>query len=167
MALDCDEIKFASDKYERELARRSPLLSRMKGGRAMKAALSVLALAAASAAAATLAPSPAGAQQERIRRVIVYGRDPCPRATSGDDVVICGRRPETERYRIPEELRDTGRDDPESTSWAVRAESLEYVGRTGIQSCPTVGPGGVSGCWNELVRAWRQDRRKGDGEPRR
>ena len=34
--------------------------------------------------------------------------------------------------------------------------SLEYVGRTGIQSCSTVGPGGVSGCWNEMVRAWRR-----------
>lgn len=133
----------------------------------MKAALSVLALAAASAVALTIFPAPAGAQQERIRRVIVYGRDPCPRAASGDEVVICGRRAETERYRIPQELRDRPDDDPESTSWAVRAESLEYVGRTGIQSCSTVGPGGVSGCWNELVRAWRQDRRTGDGEPGR
>jgi hypothetical protein len=136
----------------------------------MKAALSLVALAAASAAAVALVPAPASAQarQERIRRIIVYGRDPCPRATSADEVVICGRRAETERYRIPEELRDnSARDDPESTSWAARAEALEYVGRTGIQSCSTVGPGGVSGCWNELVRAWRQDRRKGDGEPGR
>jgi hypothetical protein len=133
----------------------------------MKAALSLAVLAAASGAALTLLPAPAGAQQERIRRVIVYGRDPCPRAASGDEVVICGRRAETERYRIPKELRDEAADDdPESTSWAVRAESLEYAGRTGIQSCSTVGPGGVSGCWNELVRAWRQDRRT-EGEPGR
>jgi hypothetical protein len=134
----------------------------------MKAALSIAVLAAASAAALTFVPGPAGAQpQERIRRIIVYGRDPCPRSTSGDEVVICGRRAESERYRIPEELRDTKDDNPDSTSWAVRAESLEYVGRTGIQSCSTVGPGGFTGCWNELVRAWRQDRRTGDGEPGR
>jgi hypothetical protein len=135
----------------------------------MKAALSLIALVAASGAAVTLVPAPAAAQQsqERIRRVIVYGRDPCPRAASGDEVVICGRRGESERYRIPEELRDTDDDDPESTSWATRAEALEYVGRTGIQSCSTVGPGGASGCWNELVRAWRRDRRQGDGEPER
>ena len=132
----------------------------------MKAALSLAVLAAA--AAATLAPVPAGAQQERIRRLVVYGSDPCPRATTPDEIVVCARRPETERYRIPQELRDDATDDdPESTSWAVRAESLEYVGRTGIQSCSTVGSGGVSGCWNELVRAWRQDRRQGDGEPGR
>ena len=134
----------------------------------MKAALPLAALAAASAAAVTLLPAPAGAQEERIRRVVVYGREPCPRAASPDEVVVCARRPETERYRIPRELRDTAtRDDPESTSWAARAEALEYVGRGGIQSCSTVGPGGVSGCWNELVRAWRRDRRQGDGEPGR
>jgi hypothetical protein len=131
----------------------------------MKAALSLAALAAASAAA--LLPVPASAQQEKVRRLVVYGADPCPRSTSGDEIVVCARRPETERYRIPRELRDRPDDDPESTSWAVRAESLEYVGRTGIQSCSTVGPGGVSGCWNELVRAWRNDRRQGDGEPGR
>ena len=133
----------------------------------MKAALAIAALAAASAAA--LAPAPAGAQgdqRERVRRLVVYGADPCPRAQSADEIVVCARRPETERYRIPKELRDSATaEDPESTSWAARAESLEYVGRTGIQSCSTVGPGGVSGCWNEMVRAWRRDRRQGDGEP--
>ncbi len=137
----------------------------------MKAALSIAVLGAASAAALTLAPAPAdaqGAQQERVRRLVVYGRDPCPRAQSADEIVVCARRPETERYRIPRELRDTVTlDDPGSTSWAARAEALEYVGRTGIQSCSTVGPGGVSGCWNEMVRAWRRDRRQGDGEPGR
>jgi hypothetical protein len=132
----------------------------------MKAALPLAALAAAAA----LLPAPAGAQagQERIRRLVIYGNDPCPRSTSGDEIVVCARRPETERYRIPKELRDAEPDDdPESTSWAARAEALEYVGRAGIQSCSTVGPGGASGCWNELVRAWRNERRQGDGEPGR
>jgi hypothetical protein len=130
----------------------------------MKAGLSLAALAAVIA----LAPAPAaaqGVQQERVRRLVVYGRDSCPRAKSPDEIVVCARRPETERYRIPKELRDSASEnDPDSTSWASRAEALEYVGRTGIQSCSTVGPGGVSGCWNEMVRAWRRDRRTGDGE---
>src|SRR4051812_35729178 len=135
----------------------------------MKAALSLAVPAAASTAAIALVPAPAGAQQsqERIRRLIVYGRDPCPRAENGDEIVVCARRPETERYRIPKELRDQPSDDPASTSWAARAEALEYVGRTGIESCSTVGPGGFTGCWNEMVRAWRRDRRTGDGEPGR
>jgi hypothetical protein len=120
---------------------------------------SILTATAALAAVAMLAPAPAAGQAgERINRVIVYGNDSCPRG-EGDDVVICGRRGENERYRIPEELRDgAADDDPESESWAVRATTLEYVGRTGIQSCSTVGPGGFTGCWAELMRAAREDR---------
>ena len=122
----------------------------------MKAMLFASAALVAAAFAAASAPAQTG---ERITRVIVYGNDACPRG-EGDEVVICGRRPETERYRIPEELRDDATDpDPESESWAAKATSLEYVGRTGIQSCSTVGPGGFTGCWAELVRAAREERR--------
>jgi hypothetical protein len=135
----------------------------------------LFAAAGALAVAAALAPAPAASQArsgtnaDRISRVVIYGNDPCPRGTTSGDIVVCARRPETERYRIPEGLRDEGAaDDPESTSWAARAESLEYVGRTGIQSCSTVGPGGVSGCWAEMMRAARDERRQSpEGEPGR
>jgi hypothetical protein len=127
----------------------------------MKAALFVV----TAAAAAMVPPAPMSAQaptSERITRVIVYGTDPCPRGPDGE-IVVCARRPDSERYRVPRELRDqVTADDPESTSWAAKAESLEYVGRGGIQSCSTTGPGGASGCWNEMVRAWRDDRRRPD-----
>ena len=125
----------------------------------MKAAWTIL--AAAGAAALGAAAVDAQTQpRERITRLVVYGSDPCPRTGNSDDIVVCARRPETERYRIPRELRDGATaDDPESTSWAARAQSLEYAGRTGIQSCSTVGPGGFTGCWGELMRAARNDRR--------
>jgi hypothetical protein len=127
----------------------------------MKAALFITALVAAPA---ILAPVPAAAQSnERVSRVIVYGRDACPRGT-GDEVVICGRRPENERYRIPEALRERS-DNPENESWAVRARSLEYVGRTGIQSCSTVGPGGFTGCWEQMMRQAREERRQAGSQP--
>ena len=121
----------------------------------MKAALFTLTLLAAPALSI---PGPATAQSsEKVTRVIVYGRDACPRGT-GDEVVICGRRPESERYRIPEALREPS-DNPENESWAVRARSLEYVGRTGTQSCSTVGPGGFTGCWEQMMRQAREERR--------
>ena len=107
----------------------------------------------------------AGAQtdnRERLNRVIVYGNDPCPRG-SGDEIVVCARRPDNDRYRIPEELRREGQ--PESESWAARAESLETIGDTGIQSCSTVGPGGFTGCWAEMMRQARQAKR--NPQPRR
>ena len=104
------------------------------------------------------AQSAANDQQESVRRLIVYGNDPCP--ASADEIVVCARRPETERYRIPQGLRDEAQEpSPESESWASRAESLEYVGDTGIQSCSTVGPGGQTGCWEQLMRQAREERR--------
>lgn len=132
----------------------------------MKAALPSLIVLAAAAAAA-LPATPAAAQtRPRITRVVIYGNDPCP--VSESEIIVCARRPDKERYRIPQELRDSAdADDPANQSWAARAESLEYAGRTGIQSCSTVGPGGFTGCWAELMRAARGDRRKGDGEPGR
>ena len=125
----------------------------------MRISLSLFATATLAAAAfAVAAPAQTG-NRDRISRVIVYGNDPCPRGAEGD-IIVCGRRPDQERYRVPEELRDEAADeDPESTSWAVRAESLEYVGRTGIQSCSTVGPGGFTGCWNQMMRAARDEQR--------
>ena len=131
----------------------------------MKAVLSSAALVAAAAALAVPAMSQETGTSERISRLVVYGNDPCPRGADGE-IVVCARRPDSERYRIPRELRDEGTRDPESESWAVRAESLEYVGRTGIQSCSTVGPGGFTGCWAEMMRAARNERRVA-GEPGR
>lgn len=124
------------------------------------------------AVAAALAAVPGEAQNrnsraDRITRVIVYGNQPCPRGADGE-IVICGRRPSQDRYRIPEALRDDGTDDdPENVSWAARNESLEYAGRSGIQSCSPVGPGGQTGCIAELIRAARGERRVGEGEPGR
>jgi hypothetical protein len=126
----------------------------------MKAALSLTALAAASAAALTAFPAEAQQSRERVRHLIVYGADPCPRAGPGEDIIICARRPDQERFRMPRELRDTGRaGDPANLSWAARAESLEMAGTNGIQQCSTTGAGGASGCYAELVRAWRGSRR--------
>ena len=123
----------------------------------MKAALSLI--FAAGAIAFGLA-APVAAQGDRIARVIVYGNDPCPRGAGGEDIVVCARKPETERYRIPKELRDAPSTDPASQSWANKAESLEYVGRTGIQSCSTVGPGGWTGCFAKMLSAARAERRQ-------
>ncbi len=113
-------------------------------------------LLAASAAAAALAAAPASAQQApaepKISQVIVYGNDPCPASTE-DEIIVCARRPENDRFRIPAPLRDD--DSPAGNSWANRATELQYVGRTGIQSCSTVGPGGFTGCWQQMMNAHR------------
>lgn len=107
-------------------------------------------------------PGTAHAQSdERINQLIVYGDDPCPRSTD-DEIVVCARKEENERFRIPEPLRGNP-DAPESTSWVNKAEQLEYVGRSGIGSCSTAGANGASGCFAQLMRQAREERAGGDG----
>lgn len=104
-----------------------------------------------------LAVPSAPAEAQRSELVLaVYGEDPCP-TSNGQEIVVCYRLPEDERYRIPEALRES-RDLAASDSWRNRAQALEYVGRTGTMSCSPVGPGGASGCMNELFNAARAER---------
>jgi hypothetical protein len=128
----------------------------------MKIVLPILAVAAGVTGLAAVATAQTDASP-RVNKIIVYGNDPCPRG-AGDEIIVCARRPDNERYRIPEEFRGEGQ--PESESWAARAHSLETVGDTGIQSCSTVGPGGFTGCWEEMMRQAREDRRR-NPQPRR
>lgn len=113
---------------------------------------------------ATVAPTPAVAQNGRISEIIVYGTDPCPRSTD-DEVVVCARKPESERYRIPERLRSSG---PRQTreSWANKAIAFETYGRTGINSCSPVGPAGFTGCTQQLINNAFKERREAAEEGR-
>lgn len=124
----------------------------------------VLGVAAASAFALLLSV-PAGAQSlssvdaNGIRRMVVYGTDPCP-PSRGDEVVICARRPDRDRYRVPERFREPDKLTGDHESWAYRAEQLEMVGAGGIMSCSPVGPGGASGCLQQLINQSRGQRRQ-------
>ncbi|MFL6843944.1 MAG: hypothetical protein ACJ8ER_03585 [Allosphingosinicella sp.] len=106
------------------------------------------------------AAAPASGAEPKISEVIVYGDDPCPPSTD-DTILICAKKPEKERYRIPEVLRGDP-NDPKNQAWAARATALEYAGRSGIGSCSPVGPGGATGCFNQLVRQARAERTGGD-----
>ena len=121
----------------------------------------MMALAATAAAVGGVAvlPAPAVAQsQGNVAEIIVYGNDPCPRSTD-DQVVVCARRPETERYRIAPKLRQSGTPQ-EMESWAVRSKSLETAGATGINSCSPVGPAGYTGCLQKLIKESRGERKQ-------
>lgn len=113
------------------------------------------AAALAAIAAAPVAAQPGGPENVKVNQLIIYGDDPCPPSTD-DEIIVCARKPAGERYRIPENLRGEG--DPRSESWANEAIELQYVGRSGIGSCSTVGPGGMTGCFEDIVRAARAER---------
>lgn len=115
----------------------------------------LLAATALIGAIAVIPSAPADAQNN-VRVQIVYGDDPCP-TSNGELIVVCPRLDESERYRIPPELRDT-RDLAANESWLARAGTVEYVGRGGTQSCSPVGPGGFTGCADQLLRSARAER---------
>lgn len=110
-----------------------------------------LSAVAAAGIAALFVTAPAQAQDsggEAINQLIVYGDDPCPRSTS-DTITVCARKDESERYRIPETLRQSG--SPENTAWNERVLSYESVGDYGTLSCSPVGAGGWTGCAQEMI----------------
>ena len=126
-------------------------------------------LAAAAAAAAAFLAAPAPAQEaepadaaaaagddSRVNQLLVYGDDTCPPSTE-EEIIVCARLPEEERFRIPRALRQNP-NDPASRSWGDRAIELSYVGRSGIGSCSPAGAGGFIGCQNELIRQARAER---------
>jgi hypothetical protein len=114
------------------------------------------------AAALPAAAQQAQQAQQRTREIVVFGTDPCPRSTD-DEVVVCARRPEKERYRLPEALRPAG--PPQlSQSWSARSKALATIGQTGPGTCSGVGPGGDFGCATKEIERGVAERREQDSQ---
>ena len=78
--------------------------------------------------------------------------------------MVCARRPEKERYRLPEALRPSG--PPQlSQSWATRSKQLATVGQTGPGTCSGVGPGGELGCGLKEIQQGVAERQEQDRPP--
>ena len=98
--------------------------------------------------AVTLLPAPAAAQDEKVNQLIIYGNDACP-PSIGNEITVCARKGEDERYRIPEILRETT--SPQNEAWNNKVLAYETVGSNGLLSCSPVGAGGWTGCANKLI----------------
>lgn len=112
-------------------------------------------------AALVLANSTASAEDlpERSKTIVVFGEDRCPEPEEGE-IVVCARQPETERYRIPKELRDDRNGRPSESSWGSRVAAMEEDNRISMPgSCSVVGSGGQSGCRQQSLRQWYDWRR--------
>lgn len=97
---------------------------------------------------------------ERINVLVTYGDDECPEA-KGDEIVVCAARPESERYRIPKELREAEKEAEEGEqSWTSVLASHDEAARSGRpNSCSVVGTFGFSGCQSAIMRQWFDERR--------
>jgi len=81
---------------------------------------------------------------EKINQLIIYGDDKCPESV-GDEIVVCARMGEADRYRIPTSLRDAP-NDRRNEAMSERIKSYEYVAASGTMSCSPSGAGGFTGC---------------------
>lgn len=109
-----------------------------------------------------LSPVPAAAQAEpppqRIFNLIVYGDDPCPQGEDEHEIVVCARKPESERYRIPKKLREK----PEvagGPGWGSQVATMEQVQRNSTpMGCSAIG-GANTGCFAQMMAQWFAERR--------
>ena len=119
---------------------------------AMKSATFALAVSLPFAFAAV----PAHAQERVLQ---IFGRDKCPANT------ICVTAPESERFRIPKDLRGPSKS-PEAQSWAVRSQGLVTTGSTAPSACTKASNQGWTGCFAEdMKRAREEARAKKEAEP--
>ena len=118
-------------------------------------------LSATSSALAQDKPPP-----QVTRTATVFGNDPCP-AAAPNEIVVCGRLPESERYRIPKRFREKPREDSgPGASWASRVETLEAAQRyTMPGSCTVHGSFGQTGCTQAMIRQWYLERRAAAADP--
>lgn len=109
------------------------------------ASIATLAIGLSLSAASASAQS---GGEERVNQLIVYGDDPCPQSTDAE-ITVCARKDESERYRIPEPLRDP--QSPQNDAWNNRVIAYETVGKNGTMSCSPVGAGGWTGCLTQMI----------------
>ena len=105
-------------------------------------------IALVPAALLLAAPAQAQSADEKVNQLIIYGDDACPQSTA-NEITVCARKDEAERFRIPEGLRESRA--PDNRAWTDRVLAYETVGATGTLSCSPVGAGGMTGCVGKLI----------------
>ncbi|MET0373117.1 MAG: hypothetical protein ABW128_02535 [Rhizorhabdus sp.] len=118
-----------------------------------------LLLAAVPLSAATERPAlPGEAPPPRVSTLVVYGDDPCPRSKD-EEIIVCARQPESDRFRIPKQFRKKKAEDGSGQSWTERTRTLDMVSKKGLpNSCSPHGSGGQTGCMRQFLEAARAER---------
>lgn len=119
--------------------------------------LMIAASALISAMLLGAAPALAQSAEEKVNQLIIYGDDACPPST-GNEITVCARKDEAERFRIPENLREST--SPQNDAWTNRVIAYETVGANGPLSCSPVGAGGMTGCVGKMIDAAYAERKQ-------
>ena len=121
----------------------------------------LLLIATPAFAQSTLRGAPAAdGSRPRERFVTVFGADPCPKSTN-DETVVCARRPDEERYRIPPIVRNGAglRTGNSRGSRSALLGSAAGGAGGGIGSCSANGPGGGTGCNQAMQDRYREEKK--------
>lgn len=126
-----------------------------------------LPIAARAQSPVVTAAAPAAAAQPvdndaKTISIVVYGNDPCPPGKN-DEIVVCAREPESERYRIPKRFRGKKEQAAPGNAWGNKVQSADDASRTaaGIpNTCSAIGSGGQTGCYQHFVTQSAQARRQ-------
>lgn len=133
----------------------------------MRRLILAIALAAAAPAFAQSSlkpPASTDGTQPRQKFVTVFGKDACPTSKDPDEIVVCTRKPDEERYRIPPGVRnDIGKPGDRSRKGLVGAAAGGAGGSIG--SCTPIGPGGGTGCQQQIQDRYRAEKKAARGEP--
>jgi dihydrodipicolinate reductase len=98
---------------------------------------------------------------ERLSVLVTFGEEECPEPESEDEIVVCAKQPESERYRIPKDLRKTEEELAVDHSWSSTVALHEDAARAGRpNSCSVVGTNGFTGCQSARIRQWFAERRE-------
>lgn len=97
------------------------------------------------------------------RVVDVYGDDPCP-ASNGQEIVVCRRLPNSERFRIPKTLRENEAPPQKLGSGAAMAVNSTGGNAAQVQSCNAIGAGYNAGCWKKQIDKSVAERKRNDAQ---
>lgn len=142
----------------------------------MRASLILMMFCLSTAAAAAESKIPAPAQpgsasavveqaSKRIRSVTIYGDDVCPAAANDDEIIVCARQPEEERFRLPPATREKATQSRRNNAWVARVGEMADAGRN--DKCTAVGNGDHTGCTIQKIEraaAERDAAKSRDGE---
>ena len=124
-------------------------------------ALPIAARAEPPAPAQTAAAQPVDNDAKTVS-IVVYGDDPCPQGKN-DEIVVCAREPESERYRIPKRFRGKKAEAAPSNAWGNKVRSADDASRMAAglpNTCSAVGSGGQTGCYQSFVTQAAAQRRQ-------
>jgi hypothetical protein len=164
----CRSLTAHRNQGKRALSRAAALLHEGEPGgvtnmRTTIALMLAAGLAAPLSAQSMLKPAPTDTSLPRQKLVEVFGTDPCPKSSDPDEIIVCSRRPDADRYRIPPAVRS----DAQALAPNV-ANRKELLGDSaggaggGIGSCSAVGPGGGTGCNQAMQNQYRAARKAGE-----